>query len=346
MSELFRSEALLVRRGARQGSGTCVVTFDSFTDHHTLDRVGFGERFLEAHGIDGVHVMQRDNDWYQHAETGAAMERVREAVAGFGRVVAYGSSMGAYAAIRLGQLAGAGTVLALSPQFSVDPRVAPWERRWKASSARFRPVWERTLPLPTRAQVWVAYDPADLDRRHVALYARWMRLGLIGLPNAGHPVTGFLAQLGLLQEAILAVCGDRFDAEGFRAAALWRARESPQHLVIVAERMPGRQRARRLGLIREAVALAPLDASIVCRLAIELRFARAFEAAEAEHRRALALEPGHPNLLLELSHTLQAAGNLVGALTVMEEVAAQPGAAAAHGPRLEMLRRSMRVPKR
>jgi hypothetical protein len=93
------------------------VTFESYIDNRTLDRPGFGEVFFDANGIDTIHVIPRNNDWYQYPEAEEACRRVRELTASYPHVVAYGQSMGSYGAIRLGGCVGAQVALPISPQF-------------------------------------------------------------------------------------------------------------------------------------------------------------------------------------------------------------------------------------
>lgn len=112
------------------------MTFESYKDYHSFDRPGFGEAFFDANGIDAIHVVPRNNDWYQYPEIDEACRRVRELTASYPHVVAYGQSMGAYGAIRLGGRVGAEAALAISPQFSIDPAVAPFEPRWVGDAGR------------------------------------------------------------------------------------------------------------------------------------------------------------------------------------------------------------------
>ncbi len=60
--EIFRSAELLVKDLRRHTSACCVV--DSYTDNRTLDRPGFGEVFFGTNGIDAIHIIPRNNDWY------------------------------------------------------------------------------------------------------------------------------------------------------------------------------------------------------------------------------------------------------------------------------------------
>ena len=196
--EIYRSADLLVRARTGYHSSFCVVTFNSFTDRRTLDREGFGEGFFASRGVNAVHVLSRDNDWYLLEDIELALDAAAKATAPFESVSAYGSSMGAYAAIRLGRLAGASAAIALSPQFSIDPRVVPFEDRWAPDARRLNYEIERRLgPKGFVASADVFYDPADRDARHVELYREHIEVRDIRLPDCGHPVTGFLAEVGL-----------------------------------------------------------------------------------------------------------------------------------------------------
>ena len=338
---LFRSQDLAVRRVAGGASPCCVVTFASFTDQRTLDRPGFGEDFFRSRGIDAVHVISRENDWYQYEEMEAAMATVRAATAPYDRVVTYGSSMGGYAAIRLAGLAGAHCALAMSPQFSIDPSIAQFEGRWHERSERFRPVWERRLPFPVLDQAFVVYDPDDLDAWHVALLQAAFAFTPVPLKQAGHTVSGFLNEAGLLQGVVLAVCDGTFDAAATIDEA-WRRREqSPQHFHARAEHAHGP--GERLALFSEAVRRAPGHAASLSSLAFELSRAGRFAEALVWHEKALALEPDHPGRLNLYSISLQQSGNLPAALAVMERVARLTNNATLYAGRLEVLRRRMRA---
>jgi hypothetical protein len=104
---LYRSRDLLVRRVAAADMRRQVVTFDHYHGEDHFDRLAFGEAYLAANGIGAVHVLSRGNDWFHHADMDRALAAVHEAVAGAERVLAYGSSMGGYGAIRFADAIGA-----------------------------------------------------------------------------------------------------------------------------------------------------------------------------------------------------------------------------------------------
>ena len=333
---LFQSADLRIWRVGGHHDAFCVVTFDSFTDRRTLDRPGFGEGFFRNRGTDAIHVISRENDWYQYPEMPAAMAAVHAATRRYGRVVTYGSSMGAYAALRFGGWAGADCALALSPQFSIDPRVARFEGRWQEASDRFRPLWETTLPFPVLPEAYVAFDPLDLDRRHMALLQAHCACTPIPLPGAGHPVGGFLVELGLLEPLIVDACRGAVDVPALLAEAHRRRGQSAQYLAHLAART--RSRARRIALLREALRIAPNNADVHCRLALQLGRAGRFAEAIPLHRQALELERDHPNLLMRYSITLERSGDITGALAVMEDALARSGQASLYAERVQRLR--------
>src|SRR5579871_5724999 len=212
--ELFRSDDLLVRARLGFPSPCCVVTFHSYTDERTLDREGFGEEFLASRDINAIHVISRDNYWFLLPDIEPALDAAAKVARGFDRVSSYGSSMGAYAAIRLGGFAGATTAIALSPQFSIDPEVVPFEKRWGPDAARVDHAMERRLGRRGFvAAADIFYDPTDQDARHVELYREHVAVRDIRLPQCGHPVTGFLSDVGLLQRAVLEAARGALDAE-------------------------------------------------------------------------------------------------------------------------------------
>jgi pimeloyl-ACP methyl ester carboxylesterase len=226
-AELYRSADLLVRGITGFSHDALVVTFDSYTDHrdpHTnyrhLDRPGFGEHFLRDRGVDAIHVIGRENNWYQYSEMPDATAAIAKVARGYQRTMTYGSSMGGYAAIRYGGVVGAERALAISPQFSVDPAVVPFDQRWEVEAQQIDFALERGWAPPYAATSYILYDPRNLDRRHVALFAK-RSIGIVPvpLPGSGHSCALFLANCGLLQQAVLDVAHGTFDPAALRQAA-------------------------------------------------------------------------------------------------------------------------------
>lgn len=234
MQELFRSRNLLVRSRPAADTSRWVIAFDSFTDSGFAgtgllagtglgaiksERRAFGEDYLVSRDISVISVLGRDNRWYQYPEMQQALSRIAAATRGAGRVVAYGSSMGGYAAARFADALNADTVLALSPQYSCDPGKVPFEQRWRWHTRRIRWRPELDGPIRSRARTYVAFDPhISSDARHAALIARDAGCDLIEVPDGGHPVAAQLNQLGLLTGMIPDILAGTFDVAAFRDA--------------------------------------------------------------------------------------------------------------------------------
>jgi hypothetical protein len=317
---LYRSRALEVKRvGAGDGTRQ-VVTFDSYHEPRGIDRPGFGEAFFQAEGITAIHVMTHGNDWFQYPEMTSVLTLIRHACAGTERLLSYGSSMGGYAALRFAGEIGAHAALALSPQYSLDPRKVPFENRWTPDRRRIRFIKSLDGMITSGSRMILAYDSAlEADRRHAELLAAETDMTLLPLPYAGHPVGGFLNDARLLRPLVLTVLDGSFDPARFRRAAHSRRTGSAHWLANLAERQPGVRVGTSIALARRAVALAPDHASLLDVLARRLAAAGRYDEALAIHHQAIAIEP-IIDYLWGMSKTLQASGDLVGALAVAERL--------------------------
>ena len=322
MEILYRSQALEVRRVIAGDGGRVAVTFDSYHEPVGMDRPGFGEAFFKAEDITAIHVMSYRNDWFQHTEIEHVLLTIREACLGAGRILAYGSSMGGYAALRFAGPIGAHAALALSPQYSLDPRKVPFETRWAHDRRRIRFLQSIDGPIqPGPARIF-AYDSAlAADRRHAELLAAAAPMTAIALPYAGHPVGGFLNDIKLLRPLVLTVFDGSFDPQRFRDAAHRRRTRSAHWLAHLADRQPPSRSACGIALARRAVSLSPDHPALHDVLARRLAAAGCYEEAIVAHHRAIAIEP-IVDYLWGLSKTLFAAGNVAGALDVAQRIQA------------------------
>jgi tetratricopeptide (TPR) repeat protein len=313
---LFRSERLEIRRVPAGDGRIRAVTFDSYHERPDLDRPGFGEDYFATRGITAIHVLCSSNDWFQYDDFPALLSRIRDGADGAERVLAYGSSMGGYAALRFASAIGAHAALALSPQYSLDRAKVPFETRWAQDQRRIRflPVLDdtiRAVPLMV-----VAYDPViTADRLHVELIAAEAPVSALPLPFAGHPVGSFLNDAGLLDPLVQTMLNDSFDPAAFTAAAHDARRTSPQWLSQLASAQPAWRPATSVALAERAVQLAPDRAPILDMLALRLAAAGRFEEAVAAHHRVLSIEPV-VDYAWSLCKTLHASGDIPGALRV------------------------------
>ena len=299
------------------------------------DAPGFGEAFLDAQGIDAIHIAGVGNDWYQYADMPRALAAVRAAASGR-RLFTYGSSMGGYAALRFAGTLGAAGAIAISPQYSLDRRVVPSERRWRPEAARLRFLpW----PDPDPPGAVIFYDPCGPDGAHAALWAADRAATLVPLPHAGHPAGMFLLQAGLLGPAVLDILADRFDRPALLRAARARRRQSGHYLAMLAAGQPPWRRPLALRLMRAAMEAAPLMTLYPSRLAGMLYRAGEDAMAEHWHRHALSLAPDDPALMFRLSLFLQRQNRLAEAGVLADQASAKDPAAALarHAARLRRM---------
>ncbi len=322
---LFRSGNLLVKAARRPGED-CVVTFDSYTDDPDLDRPAFGEAVFAQAGIPAIHVVNRRNSWYQEPEWRGMVAAIAAAAAPYRRVLAYGSSMGGYAALRFGKMIGATTALAISPQYSLHPGKADFDTRWAKAvrGNRWRP--ELAGPLPADLPAMIVYDPAHaLDRRHVDLIAREMPVQRIALPYSGHPSGGYLAECGLLRPLALDALAGESDFTVLIWAARGHRRTSASYFVALARAAGPRNPERAVAFARRAIELSPTAYFAWVALAEQLRAAGRIDDAFLAFEHAVELTGGHPAMLRLWSDALGDEGRHEEAAVVLARALAATG---------------------
>lgn len=320
MTDLFRSDNVVVRVVPAQDVSRWVVTFDNYGIGQGFDRQGFGEEFLRQSGVSAIHVMGRCGDWYQYPEMGEAMAAVRQATAEAGRIMTYGSSMGGYAALRFADAAGAHSVLAISPQYSIDPQKAAFEKRWLQDGQRIKWLSDIDSALTTKAKPVVIFDPMGDDRRHVELIETEIEISRIALPFCGHPATTFLADVSLLAEAVFLTLSGELIASDFRREARQRRGNSSIHHAALATLQPSSRQAWGLALARKALELAPTNPLAMIALADRLGRSGRHDEALALYEAATAASKRDATYLVAHADGLLAAGRLADAVLITEEV--------------------------
>ncbi|SPU44098.1 alpha/beta hydrolase [Brevundimonas diminuta] len=319
MLDLFRSDNVVVRSVPASDIRRWVVTFDNYGIGHGFDRPAFGEEFFRKAGVSAVHVMGVREDWYQYPEMGEAMLAVREATAGAQRVMTYGSSMGGYAALRFAEAAGANAVLALSPQYSIDPEKAPFEVRWLQDSQRIRWLPEVDGTLSVTAKPVVIFDPSGDDLLHVKLIEEAIAIERIMLPHCGHPSTTFLGEIGLLGNLVLQVLDGTLDADEMRREARRRRRTSSIHHMLLANLQPQRRIEWGLKLARKSLELAPHNPGAMTALATRLGQMRRHEEALVLYEAATVRSNRDPTYLVAYADGLVASGRAPEAIPIADE---------------------------
>lgn len=195
--------ALFVRRGS-----TLIVTFENL-DHvfeRNDTRLPWAFDYVETRNWSILGLMAHDWTWYRDASVYDLFDRLRDEgfFKGFERVVFYGASMGGYAAATFSSAAPGSTVIAISPQATLDRDIARWE-------TRYLKVWRRNFTdrygyapdnVAHADKVHLFFDPtAQLDAMHASLFqsdnvikyrCRFM----------GHRIASLWTSMGILKNVV------------------------------------------------------------------------------------------------------------------------------------------------
>ncbi len=124
---VFENEDIRVvhRPGASDFS---LVTFAAMGHRPKEDWIWAGEPIAKL-GIEAIGIIGTRPHWYPPASMQAAAPAIRSLLRP--RAIGYGFSMGGYGVLKYGRLLGLTHGFAVSPQVSIDPADAPWDRRFR-----------------------------------------------------------------------------------------------------------------------------------------------------------------------------------------------------------------------
>lgn len=161
-------------------------------------------RTATAHGRAALFVMDRARSWGTAPGLAEGLSAALERVAPTGRVLALGTSMGAFLALRAAERLRLDAVLAIGPQHQP---AAPWESRWRDWTAALPP--DLTAPLPACWTVLI-HGLAD-DAAQADAFPRAPQVDHLLLPGIAHAdLSRHLKAQGGLQGLVdAAITGDR-----------------------------------------------------------------------------------------------------------------------------------------
>lgn len=167
----------------------------------------YGGNLLCRNGFDVISFKTISDDWYQSVPryvfdliTLLLGERK------YTKKVAYGSSMGGYAAIAFSKLLKCDAVLAYSPQFKIDQ---PFDTRWQSFANKISWIYEiNRESINQSCQFFLVYDNKDLDGQHIEKMRSFFPADMlteIELPYVGHPAIDYCADLDIVKSVSLDV---------------------------------------------------------------------------------------------------------------------------------------------
>lgn len=312
---LFDGKDLLLRANLHDDRSNLVVTFSPRSLAGYSPGPGFAEVPLNKQAVNNLVFIAKWNHWWQTAEMAEALAIARDFLAPLGlqRLSAYGSSMGGYGALMCAGELGCTHVLALGPQYSIDPAKVPFEKRWRREARLLR--FERDdmdAALQSPARKFVVYDRQSADGPQMALM-RGRNLHCVDIAGGGHAIAKYFKETGQLKPLLAAVIDGRLAEEMpelVRAGKKARM-QSPAYMISLLNRLDAapqhRRTARRLAW--RFIEAFPRNFKLRNRLAGYLleqqRYAQAREQAEL----ACECNRSNPSSLLLLREILARQGD-------------------------------------
>ena len=225
MPVLYAGRDYLVRYNRANDERLVVVVFEPWSHAPTLDGAFFGEAFFASRCINAIGVKTASNDWFQSEEMPDVIAAILNATPGVKRV-GYGGSMGAFACINFADDLDLRTVIALGPQYSVDPEKVPFDTRWRDEAAKITFRHDKIDRIRPIANGYLLFDPTTVDARHAGIILKRHGLTPLKLYFSGHQPLTLLLQTHLLDSTLLGMIHRRFDRRSFTLALRRRRRQS------------------------------------------------------------------------------------------------------------------------
>lgn len=255
----YFSDETYAAQFTHRSTDTLICSFDNLSNvkDPALTREPWGYSFYRAEGWSHMGVMAFEKNWYRDEGLFDFLEE--RAKAGFFRqfknVVLTGTSMGAYAATAFAKLIPGCTVLAFSPQSTLDKKLVPWEERFGSGrkrdwSGRYR---DATLDCAAAAAVFVVYDPYfEPDKRHAERYQGPNVYHLKSWYSA-HKSALFMRRADILKDLMVAAVDGTLDEAKFyqlirsRRDLIWYYNGLADHLIGAGHLQLARQLSKHLG---------------------------------------------------------------------------------------------------
>ncbi|WP_131802575.1 alpha/beta hydrolase family protein [Yoonia litorea] len=206
-------------------SPVLVVSFDNLA---TLDdpypRMPWIARQVADLGFSILGVQSRRKDWFRGTDADHLIQTLSDQgfFQTFETVVFIGASMGAFAALNYAPLVSGARVLALSPQSTMNKRIAPFETRfpWAVKNSDWtEPAFiDAADAIPDIPSVTIVFDPFDATDKQHAMRMRGPHVQLAPVPNSTHEAVRTVMKAGAFDAMLL-----EFIEKGKLGSDFWNA---------------------------------------------------------------------------------------------------------------------------
>lgn len=253
----FISDDLFGLQHTHRGGKVLYVSFDNLSSVRapTRRRDPWGCGFAAASNWSSLGVLCYRPNWFRIPRLFEELQRLaqRGFFSRYDRVIFSGVSMGAYAACAFSSVVPGSTVIAFSPQSTLAPGIADWDRRYPSGTAAdwHGPFADAARELAKARRAWIVYDPAvPEDHRHAERLAGPC-VTLLRARHSSHFSAQFLSQIGVLGRFARDCAEDRMTEARFYALYR-RGRHFRRYLEGVAAqvaRRPGSGLKRQLAAV-------------------------------------------------------------------------------------------------
>ena len=185
-------------------SETLVLSFGDLITRAKGNSIN-AEKSLSKYQYSVLGIMPKQKSWFPQVSMMGVLDAVKEILASYARIVSYGGSMGGYAAIKYAKDFSVNRVVAMVPQYSINPL--------EVDDRRYTDFYDAQVNADMRIQVQdivasceyiIVYDPYfELDREHYEKIKPLIpHLHTLHLPYTGHDAIAVLANSALLHDFI------------------------------------------------------------------------------------------------------------------------------------------------
>jgi hypothetical protein len=182
-----------------------LVTFSNRMMRPDNGTVFWGKALVEKLDIDCIGFVAKGPNWFPAADVSAAIRQTRRQLQKR-RLISYGYSMGAYAALKYGWRLGVEFSLSVAPQFSINPDDVPLDDRYRD---HFVPELHRDMAITPADRVgeghrcYVVYDPGyEKDDYNIDLIRACANITGLRVGYMEHDVIESLSNSEIFQEVI------------------------------------------------------------------------------------------------------------------------------------------------
>lgn len=198
----------------------------------------WGRTFFEKNGYSAIGVVAKSPNWFPATSMAAAAVQIQSVTGKYDHKIAYGNSMGGYAALKYARIFGADISIAFSPQYSINPQiVGSFENRFLKYFDVHRHLGMEIMPNDLVERSYIFFDPFQTaDFRHVELItSNITSKQLFPVPMTGHNTIGVFA--GSRSGKLLLESCKANDTQALKKFIAQARRRNPARARYIAERV-------------------------------------------------------------------------------------------------------------